>query len=61
MDLTRWVVETEEATRDNGHRILLVVDTGDMQMGVDVVGEILVSNLLTDEYVSVCLEILMTM
>ena len=47
MNFTRWVVEAEETTRNNGHRILLVIDTGDVQVGVDVVGEILVSNLLT--------------
>ncbi len=47
MDFAGRVVESEEATRNNRHWVFLVVDTGDVQVGVDVVSEVLVSNLST--------------
>lgn len=47
MDFAGRVVESEEAARNNRHWVFLVVDTGDVQVGVDVVSEVLVSNLST--------------
>ena len=48
VDFARWMVEAEEATRNNRYRVFQVVDTGDVEVGVDVVGKVLVSNLPTN-------------
>ena len=42
------MVEAEEATRNNRYRVFQVVDTGDVEVSVDVVGKVLVSNLPTN-------------